>query len=359
MQSNTIDLSNPIASESSQEGTYLPFTLGDVKAAIPPECFTPNLGKSFFFFFRDVATIGLLYAVAYNLNSWLFFPIFWLMQGTMFWALFVVGHDCGHQSFSRHKWLNDLMGHICHTPILVPYHGWRISHRTHHKNTGHLDNDESWYPVSESDYKNMPITEKIGRYYLFLFAYPIYLLKRSPNKEGSHFSPSSPLFKKSEKWDIVTSSVLWIAMVGLLGFLTYQWGWMWLLKYYAGPYIVFVMWLDLVTFLHHTESDIPWYRDEEWTFLKGALSTIDRDYGFINHIHHDIGTHVAHHIFLNMPHYNLKKATEAIKPLLGEYFRKSEEPIWISAWRSCISCHFVPNEGNKVYYTSHLKSAGK
>jgi len=333
----------------------LPFSLSDIKAAIPSECFVPNIGKSFLFFFRDVAIIALLYLIAFRLDSWLLFPIFWVIQGTMFWALFVIGHDCGHQSFSRHKWLNDLIGHICHIPILVPYHGWRISHKTHHKNTGHLDNDKSWYPVSESDYNNMPVAQKIGRYYLFLFAYPIYLFRRSPNKEGSHFFPGSPLFKQSEKWDIITSSVLWFAMVCLLASFAYQWGWVWLLKYYLGPYIVFVIWLDLVTFLHHTEIDIPWYRDEEWTFLKGALSTIDRNYGFINHIHHDIGTHVAHHIFLNMPHYNLKKATEAIKPILGEYFRKSEEPIWISMWHSCINCHFVPNTGNKVYYSSNNK----
>lgn len=333
----------------------LPFSLSDIKAAIPPECFVPNLGKSFLFFFRDLAIIALLYTIAFRLDSWLFFPLFWVIQGTMFWALFVIGHDCGHQSFSRDKWLNDLMGHICHIPILVPYHGWRISHRTHHKNTGHLDNDESWYPVSESDYNNMPVVQKIGRYYLFLFAYPIYLFKRSPNKEGSHFFPGSPLFKQSEKWDIITSTILWFGMLCFLAFFTYQWGWTWLLKYYLGPYIVFVIWLDLVTFLHHTEIDIPWYRDEEWTFLKGALSTIDRNYGFINHIHHDIGTHVAHHIFLNMPHYNLKQATEAIKPVLGEYFRNSEEPIWTSMWRSCTTCHFVPNSGNKVFYTSNNK----
>lgn len=349
MQSNTIRSSNHQASASSEVVT-ITFSLGDLKAAIPSECFQPNLGKSFFFFFRDIAVISLLYAIAYHLDSWYFFPIFWLMQGTMFWALFVVGHDCGHQSFSKHKWLNNLIGHLAHIPILVPYHGWRISHRTHHLNTGHLDNDESWYPVNETQYREMDWVQKIGRYYVFLLAYPVYLFKRSPNKEGSHFLPSSPLFKPSEKWDVITTTILWSMMVGLLVFLTYQWGWIWLLKYYAGPYIVFIIWLDLVTFLHHTELDIPWYREGNWTFLKGALSTIDRDYGFINHIHHDIGTHVAHHIFLNMPHYNLKKATEAIKPILGDYYRKSSEPIWVSLWRSCTSCHFVPDTGSKVYY---------
>ncbi|BAT52517.1 omega-3 fatty acid desaturase [Nostoc sp. NIES-3756] len=339
------------------ENTKLPFTLQDLKAAIPAECFQPNVSKSLFYFFRDVLIIGVLYAIAHYLDSWYFWPIFWLMQGTMFWALFVVGHDCGHQSFSKHKWLNDLIGHLSHTPILVPYHGWRISHRTHHKNTGNIDNDESWYPVTESQYQEMPLLQKIGRYYAFLLAYPVYLFKRSPNKEGSHFLPSSSLFKPAEKWDVITSTILWTCMVGLLGFLTYQWGWMWLLKYYAAPYIVFVIWLDLVTFLHHTEPDVPWYRGEDWTFLKGAISSIDRNYGLVNHIHHDIGTHVAHHIFLNIPHYNLLKATEAIKPVMGEYYRKSEEPIWKALWRSCLACHFVPNTGGKVYYTSYRKVA--
>ena len=268
----------------------------------------------------------------------------------MFWALFVVGHDCGHRSFSRYKWLNDLIGHLSHTPILVPFHGWRISHRTHHQNTGNIDTDESWHPVTESKYREMDKLEKFVRYKMVLFLYPLYLFKRSPGRQGTHFNPSSPLFKPSEKWDIITSTVCWTLMLALLAFLTYQWGWMWLLKYYLGPYIVFIMWLDLVTFLHHTDPDIPWYPNEDWYFLKGALSTIDHDYGFINNIHHNIGTHVVHHIFLNMPHYHLKTATEAVKPILGDYYRKSERSIFKAFWRSLQTCYFVTDSGSPVYY---------
>ncbi|WP_051050555.1 fatty acid desaturase [Pseudanabaena sp. PCC 6802] len=328
----------------------LSFTLQDLKNVIPAYCFEPSIGRSLFYFFLDISIIAGLYAIAYSLDSWWFFPLFWLMQGTMFWALFVVGHDCGHSSFSKIKWLNNLIGHLCHTPILVPYHGWRISHRTHHANTGNIDTDESWYPVSESQYNAMTGIEKFLRYKLFLLAYPVYLFKRSPGKTGSHFLPSSPLFRPSEKWDAIASTVCWGLMVTFLGVLTFKFGFLFLFKYYVMPYLVFVVWLDLVTYLHHTVEEIPWYRGNDWYFLKGALSTVDRDYGFINPIHHNIGTHVAHHIFLNMPHYHLLTATEAIKPILGEYYRKSTEPIWKTLFKSAKTCYFVPNEGSPVYY---------
>lgn len=352
MQSNI--LSNP-KDPRSIHPTGLPFTLQELKAAIPSHCFEPSVGRSLSYFFLDLGIIAALYFIAARLDSWLFFPVFWLMQGTMFWALFVVGHDCGHGSFSRLKWLNSLIGHLSHIPILVPYHGWRISHRTHHANTGNIETDESWYPATQSEYERMPFYIKLFRYYLPLLAYPIYLFRRSPGRKGSHFLPSSPLFRPSERADILTSSALWLLMVAFLGGLTYQMGWVFLLKYYLAPYVVFVVWLDLVTYLHHTESDIPWYRGDDWFFLKGALSTIDRDYGVVNSIHHNIGTHVAHHIFLNMPHYHLKTATKAIKPILGDYYRYTNEPIWKSFIHSYGACRFVPDQGSGVYYQSGEK----
>ena len=322
MPHNLIALSESAAVDSTPPSKALPFTLQDLKASIPADCFEPSVWRSLSYFFFDLGVIAALYAVAHLIDAWWFFPFFWLAQGTMFWALFVVGHDCGHGSFSRQKWLNSLIGHLSHTPILVPYHGWRISHRTHHSNTGNLDTDESWYPVSQAKYEQMPWYEKLFRFYLPLLAYPIYLFKRSSDRKGSHFHPGSDLFRPSEKGDVLTSTALCLLMVAFLGGLAYAYGWLFLVQYYLCPYVVFVIWLDLVTFLHHTEQEIPWYRGDDWYFLKGALSTIDRDYGFLNAIHHDIGTHVAHHIFLNMPHYHLKAATKAIKPVLGTYYRK-------------------------------------
>ena len=47
--------------------------------------------------------VAALAIAAYHIDNPLVWPLYWFAQGTMFWALFVVGHDAGHQSFSNNK----------------------------------------------------------------------------------------------------------------------------------------------------------------------------------------------------------------------------------------------------------------
>jgi acyl-lipid omega-3 desaturase len=282
----------------------------------------------------------------------------------MFWALFVVGHDCGHQSFSNNKTLNDFVGNIVHSSIMVPYHGWRISHRTHHANHGHVENDESWHPTTENLYKDMGFVAKLGRllFPLPLFAYPFYLWTRSPGKTGSHYNPNSDLFTRNEGPLIKTSNAFQITWLAICAAACYAIGPMAFFNTYFVPYWMFVVWLDVVTYLHHhgpsdPKEEVPWYRGEEWNYMRGGLSTIDRDYGIFNKIQHDIGTHVVHHLFPQIPHYNLTEATEAVKPVMGEFYREPEPspgpiPTHLIAplIRSFNQDHFVKDEGNIVFY---------
>ncbi|CAM6088352.1 unnamed protein product [Calypogeia fissa] len=340
-----------------------PFTLADIRAAIPKHCFEKNIWRSMSYVARDVAIVFGLAAGAAYLNNWLVWPLYWFAQGTMFWALFVLGHDCGHGSFSHNKTLNSVVGHLTHSSILVPYHGWRISHRTHHQNHGHVENDESWHPVTETTYRAMDTPARVGRLSLpwAMLAYPFYLWGRSPGKKGSHFDPKSDLFVPSEKNDVITSTASWCAMLALLAGLTFAVGPMWMFKLYFMPYWINVMWLDVVTYLHHHGYDkkVPWFRGDEWTYMRGGLSTIDRDYGIFNNIHHDIGTHVVHHLFPQIPHYKLIEATEAVKPVLGKYYRepaKSRGPFPMhlipTLLKSFQEDHYVKDQGDIVSYTS-------
>ncbi|GMP23432.1 hypothetical protein CsSME_00001038 [Camellia sinensis var. sinensis] len=319
-ETKKINVVNGVEEEGEfNPGAAPPFRLADIRAAIPKHCWVKNTWRSISYVLRDVVVVFGLAAMAAHFNNWAVWPLYWFAQGTMFWALFVLGHDCGHGSFSNNHKLNSVVGHLLHSSILVPYHGWRISHRTHHQNHGHVENDESWHPLSEKIYRSLDNATKILRFTLPfpLLAYPIYLWSRSPGKTGSHYNPSSDLFVRSERKDVITSTASWIAMAALLVGLSFVMGPIQLLKLYGVPYAIFVMWLDLVTYLHHHghEEKLPWYRGEEWSYLRGGLTTLDRDYGWINNIQHDIGTHVIHHLFPQIPHYHLVEAVSTLNNL--------------------------------------------
>nr|QFR98376.1 FAD3-4 [Arachis hypogaea] len=339
-----------------------PFKIADIRAAIPRHCWVKNPWRSLSYVLRDLVLVATLLASAIHFNSWFFWPIYWPLQGTMFWALFVLGHDCGHGSFSNNAKLNSIVGHILHSSILVPYHGWRISHKTHHQNHGHVENDESWVPLPEKIYKSLDNVTKLMRFTVPfpIFAYPFYLWRRSPGKEGSHFNPYGKLFSPNERKDVMISTMCWVAMFSLLLFLSFIVTPLSILKLYGIPYLIFIMWLDFVTYLHHHgyKQKLPWYRGKEWSYLRGGLTTVDRDYGLVNNIHHDIGTHVIHHLFPQIPHYHLLEATEAAKPVLGKYYREPEKsgplPSHLIKYllQSIGQDHYVSDNGDIVYYQS-------
>lgn len=74
-------------------GAPPPFKLADIRAAIPKHCWVKDPWRSMSYVVRDVAVVLGLAAAAAYLNNWLVWPLYWAAQGTMFWALFVLGHD--------------------------------------------------------------------------------------------------------------------------------------------------------------------------------------------------------------------------------------------------------------------------
>ena len=123
---------NVVEEESSGFDPGAPplFKLADIRAVIPKHCWVKGPWKSMSYVVRDVIVVFGLAAMAAYLNKWYIWPLYWAAQGTMFWALFVLGHDCGRGSFSSNPKLSSVLGHLLHSSILVPYHGRRISHRT-------------------------------------------------------------------------------------------------------------------------------------------------------------------------------------------------------------------------------------
>lgn len=56
-------------------------------------CWQKDTFKSFAYLALDVGIVAGLAVLAHMYAPWFAWPLYWFAQGTMFWALFVVGHD--------------------------------------------------------------------------------------------------------------------------------------------------------------------------------------------------------------------------------------------------------------------------
>lgn len=123
----------------------------------------------------------------------------------------------------------------------------------------------------------------------------------------SHFFPHPPFSTGEKGTDLYPGKwkqKVWISDVGVLAMVAGLAAWastagaMQVAALYGGPYMVVNAWLVLITWLQHTEVDVPHFEADNWNFIKGALHTVDRPYGkVLDFLHHRIGsTHVAHHV---------------------------------------------------------------
>jgi len=300
-------------------------TIGEIKKAVPPECFEKSLPTSLYYTAQDFVLLGVLY---YTVSYFEYFGIvgllawYWCM-GIVGSSLFCIGHDCGHGSFSNHIWVNDIVGHLTHAPLLAPFWPWQKSHRLHHTYTSNLEKDKGHPWITEDDFnsrnwfvRNFSKNPLSG----FFRWMPLYTAAGLP--DGSHFWPFSDLFSNTkERIQCVVSG----AAVGLCLYIAYQvfdHNLYNMTKYYLVPVLFHGFWLVMITYLQHQYEDVQVFEDGEWNYVKGSLETVDRKYGFglDSIMHHITDGHVAHHLFFTqLPHYNLMKATKAIRKVLEPY----------------------------------------
>ncbi|CAI4225413.1 unnamed protein product [Auanema sp. JU1783] len=298
-------------------------TVDEVRKAVPAECFKKDAMKSISYLILDYAILAVMYLALPTIEHYTGFVglfAWYCLFGFVGSALFVVGHDCGHGSFSEHEWLNDLCGHIAHAPILAPFWPWQKSHRQHHQYTSHLTKDMGHPWVTKEDYDSRtPIEKYFAAFPLsgWLRWNPIYTVVGLP--DGSHFWPWSKLFNNNtDRIKCVFSgaccAVCAYIAYAIAGYSVYNW-----IKYYYIPLLFQGLVLVMITYLQHQNEEIEVYENDEWSFVRGQTQTIDRYWGFglDTIMHHITDGHVAHHFFFTkIPHYNLLKARESIKKVL-------------------------------------------
>ena len=384
--------------DPSDKSVKLP-SKGQVKACIPKECFKRSGLRGMYFVFRDSAmAAALVYATNQVLSTklpenllsseavvwflgWNFYA-FWM--GTILTGHWVLAHECGHGSFSDSQTFNDIVGFIIHQAQLVPYFAWQYTHAKHHRRTNHLTDGESHVPTTGIENGLGPNNERQSFYATLhesigdeafavweifshcVLGWPLYLLGLASTgrlgsdgtflKDGEiidHFRPSSKMFTDKVRFKILISTLTEIATLGLLLKLSLDYGFLTVGLWYTGPYLWTNFWLVLYTWLQHTDPSVPQYGPEEWTWVKGALTTIDRPYGIFDFFHHKIGsTHVVHHFFHEMPFYNADVATAAVKEYLGPLYNYDPTPWYLACWKIAKTCHYVEDFKGIQYYKS-------
>ncbi|KND88027.1 Omega-6 fatty acid desaturase, endoplasmic reticulum [Tolypocladium ophioglossoides CBS 100239] len=312
--------------------------IGHLRKAIPSHCFKPSIMRSISFFLRDILFMTAPLAATLYLERRIDSPLAKLVlcaavypfvvgiPATGFWVL---GHEAGHGAFSQSRVINDLFGFICHSFLLSPFFSWRSTHSRHHVYANHLSKDHNYVPHQKHEYVELfkgkldfhEVTEDAPATILLrvilqqVVGWPWYLLTSitaapgavvRPSKgcwNNSHLDPWGSLFRPDEFWSIVASDLGLIAM----GYILYH------------------------------------FSPESWTFLRGALSTVDRDPGFLlRHLmHHIVDLHVVHHLFPRIPHYHAQEATDAIRPLLGKYYRQESGSWYGALYRNFRDCQWV------------------
>ncbi|EPQ51967.1 hypothetical protein GLOTRDRAFT_48276 [Gloeophyllum trabeum ATCC 11539] len=383
--------SKPSREDDLSEYTPMPWTLKEIRAAIPAHLFVRDTPRAMLYLIRDllmaaivwkiglqidptfkrVDVLSLMTPVGAEAGRWLAWVAYWWMQGLIFTGIWVIGHECGHGAFSAHKWVNDIIGFITHTCLWTPYFSWRISHHRHHSNHASMERDEVYVPKTRSDlgipqeddkhvidYDEYLGDTPIYTMYMLirqqLLAFPAYLLfnvsgQKDYPKWTNHFDPNSIIFTKEQRNVVIISNIGMAGMVYLVKAACATYGASYVVKLYGIPWLCVSHWFIMITYLHHTDPELPHYRRSEWNFQRGAAATVDRNFmGWWGRFFlHDVAHfHVIHHFFPKMPWYNGEEATGYLRNFIGEHYAYSDKPVFKALWHNYNECQFVEDEGS-------------
>ncbi|KAL4924216.1 oleate delta-12 desaturase [Aspergillus undulatus] len=375
-----------ISKEKNQKPDEI--TLQTIKNAIPAHCFNRSLLRSSAYVVRDLLYASVLFYLSLQITNEtipsqplriIAWTAYGFLQGCVGTGIWILAHECGHGSFSPYQAVNDIIGWALHSLLLVPYHSWKITHARHHRYTSNMERDTAFVPWTEKElasrekpwyipswidldmFEDTPLysflsllAHQLAGWQMYLCFYVSAGPKSRPvqgkkagwffgRQSASHFDPGSSLWTEGQRHLIAISDFGLLITAAGVWYLAQQVGVLRMVLIYAVPYCWVHHWLVAITYLHHTHPSIPHYSDSTWTFTKGALSTVDRDFGFIGRhfFHHIIDHHVVHHLFSRIPFYHAEEATDAIIPVLGTRYYKEEEGFLKSLVKTYRECGVV------------------
>jgi len=297
-----------------------PDSFVDVMNILPKNALEVDTFFAWFTVIRVWASVIFCYYVLYY-SPWYLLPLVWIVTGTAATGLFVIGHDCAHQSFSGSALINEIVGTICMMPILFPYNAWDMTHSHHHTHANNLSKDKLWKPLTSEEVAKMNKLMKLVNYYMYG---PLFF-ESSIFHHAYHFLIP---FVSSRKRMEVTRSIVFALIGGYISIrIALELGSFF--KFWVAPFLVFQFWLSTFTYFHHrlppgfsptNPNPVGWKKETDWSKLYGGLyATVHVDFpAWVEFMCLDINWHLPHHVSSRIPWYRLRECTYALLKAYGD-----------------------------------------
>lgn len=250
--------------------------------------------------------------------------------------IFIIQHDCGHQSFFKSKKWNNAIGFFSSIFSTIPYKYWRRMHNVHHAHNGQYEfrglGDIEFLTIEE--YRNRGT---FGKLYYRLRRSPFVLFIIVPIV---YMAIVLRIALQLKKWKAIRKShvINNLMIIAVYGSLAIFLGWQKLLLVHIPVLLFFGMIAFWFFYIQHQHEHNYKAMKDNWDHLLASIrgSTYYKLPRILQWFSGNIGFHHIHHLNSRIPNYNLEKCARE-NPFLNQYvnvltFRESLKTINNKLW---------------------------
>ncbi|MBK8448887.1 MAG: fatty acid desaturase [Saprospiraceae bacterium] len=286
--------------------------------------------KAVFQIINSVGSFLLIWVAIYFIwdYSFLLAVLLAILNALFLVRIFIIQHDCGHNSFVESSGWRKIIGYSCSMLSSVPYFYWAKSHHFHHMNNGMLEVRDIG-DIDTLTVKEFSQLSKFGRFkyriyrspiVMFFFGplYYIFIHNRLPLVNLEEFKKAKP--------GLWINNLIYIIVIVALCFVLDWKRFLTMHVIILSAFAIIAIWFFYIQ--HQHEHGYKHWRDK-WEFMYAAVkgSSYYKLPAIMNWFTGNIAIHHIHHLNPAIPNYNLKKCVDAI-PWFQKY--TTEITFWQS-----------------------------
>lgn len=302
-----------------------PIDLRTLRATLPGEIFELPKFRSFAKALFLLFVLGALFTIGTLTSSIGGRILIGVAIAPFLFALASLGHEAGHRTASRWRFLNDFIGIITMSIIGIPSHGWKLKHDLHHQYGGVQGVDSDTDPGLEDYLKRGGFTRWLMRTFfrhefLFWWLIPVSLWVTTWKYAVIDMMSRRARGRRHRVWvgvDMAVAAAFFVA----IGVYVYFLGWLNLLVLVALPFAVSGL-IAAVTFVPNHRGMPPLTNEQARRAVRythvNSRTVLYPSYLPGNYFMNNVPWQIEHHVFPTVPGFRLKR----VSPHLQAYAKR-------------------------------------